>query len=250
MNLKIININRKVALLMFAVVLLASSELDAQTTVLSNSFQNTISVNNTQSHVLPAFTCIDLSYDLFQGLSDKPNDKSVTNLQKYLNNLGYLKANPNGYFGPATMSAVKTYQTANHISNTGRVGPATRKSIRERSCNVSNTASVINSINNPTPTPSSKSLEIDSLNPGTIYANQNSSVALIGRGFDSSTFINFDVNNREIKFKPSFISSDGKVLVFLVPNYLSGGQYSIAVYNTYSSGATSTPSNAVSLIIK
>lgn len=337
------------------------SKVNAQTTVISNPYLNTISVNNTQSPTAQSVTCVDLSYDLFKGLSDKSYDKAVTNLQKYLNKLGYLKATPNGYFGPATLTAVKNYQVANNISNTGRVGPATRKSIRDKSCNASYTATVINSVSNPSPSPSpklervntsnltvnypqasstlvadtktsikwaatpgtfygiiledkdgvgvghitqtvfgdsfdwmvgnvfssqtntdiyiepgiyririsgtrgttsvgeqysglfaiaGKKLEIESINPNFIYTNKNSYIAMIGTGYDNTTQINFDINNSSRKIKPNYISEDGKVLVFKIPSYFSQGQYALNVFNTYASGATSTPSNAVNLTIK
>jgi peptidoglycan hydrolase-like protein with peptidoglycan-binding domain len=58
----------------------------------------------------------------------------VTVLQDFLNRAGYLNATPNGYFGPATTAAVRAFQSANYISATGTVGPATRNAINERMC--------------------------------------------------------------------------------------------------------------------
>lgn len=74
--------------------------------------------------------CTTLSFDLSQGSSGS----SVLALQKYLNLSGFLSATPNGVFGPATLSAVKKFQTANGITATGTVGPITRLAIQIKSC--------------------------------------------------------------------------------------------------------------------
>jgi hypothetical protein len=122
----------------------------AQTTLISSPYQSVVSLtNNNAQAVSSGITCVDLSYDLYQGLSDSFADKSVSNLQNYLSKLGYIKVSPNGYFGPSTLSAVKNYQLNNNISNTGRVGPATRKKIRDDSCKINNnSALVLNSVSN------------------------------------------------------------------------------------------------------
>ncbi len=78
--------------------------------------------------------CVNISYDLYSGLSDSGSDHSVSNLQTYLKSLGYLGAVPNGHFGPATFSAVKIFQTLNNVTASGRVGPLTRASISQKTC--------------------------------------------------------------------------------------------------------------------
>jgi hypothetical protein len=80
-------------------------------------------------------TCTSLSYDLSSGSSDQGSAGPIYMLQNYLRYLGYLGATPNGHFGPATLSAVKTYQSTNNISATGFVGPVTRASISNKTCN-------------------------------------------------------------------------------------------------------------------
>ena len=55
-------------------------------------------------------------------------------LQSMLSHSGYLNANPNGYFGYATKTAVKRFQSANGISTTGTVGETTRNAVNERLC--------------------------------------------------------------------------------------------------------------------
>jgi peptidoglycan hydrolase-like protein with peptidoglycan-binding domain len=61
-------------------------------------------------------------------------NSDVYTLQQMLTNSGYLHATPNGYFGPATVSAVIRFQNDNGLSATGKVGEATRNVINERLC--------------------------------------------------------------------------------------------------------------------
>ena len=81
-------------------------------------------------HYVSASTCIDLSENIFRY---QEND-TVRIVQDFLYEKGYLKAIPNGYFGPGTFAAVKEYQTANGISATGVIGPLTRAALKSASC--------------------------------------------------------------------------------------------------------------------
>lgn len=74
--------------------------------------------------------CIDLKSDLKYGM----NNSSVLSLQKYLVSINYLSATPNGYFGTATLAAVKKFQIDNSISGTGIVATLTRSVIQKKSC--------------------------------------------------------------------------------------------------------------------
>ncbi|MFA5132350.1 MAG: peptidoglycan-binding domain-containing protein [Candidatus Paceibacterota bacterium] len=60
--------------------------------------------------------------------------KEVYVLQSLLSRAGYLYATPNGYFGFATKSAVKSFQRDNGVYATGSVGPMTLNAINERLC--------------------------------------------------------------------------------------------------------------------
>jgi hypothetical protein len=86
--------------------------------------------------------------------------------------------------------------------------------------------------------------------PSLVYNNVDNSVVLYGRGFEDTTSVVYSNDDIKRIIKPSFISSDGKIVVFKIPSQAIISQYSVSVYNTYDSGATSTPSNAVSLTIK
>lgn len=352
--------NTKGLLILIAIFTMAFAyrQANAQTTIISNPYSSTISTTNTASIASSPIisNCLDLSYDLYQGLSDKANDKAVTNLQKFLKNNQYLSATPNGYFGPSTKSAVKAFQSKNNISSTGRVGPATRQVIRNMSCQANtNSASVIEAVATPKPdrvnasnmtvtNPSTgmvlrsenrtqvewknipnaiydikledknglsygfvansvsgnsynweigkvfsartnseifvepgsyrlaltssnyrqdipdqysglfsvlgRPLEIDSITPGSVSNSKDNSLVLYGRGFDSTTLVYYFNDNINRTIRPEFISTDGTIAVFKIPSQSITGQYNIYVYNTYSSGATSTPSNALNLTIK
>ncbi len=61
-------------------------------------------------------------------------NQEVFILQSLLSRGGYLHAAPNGYFGPATRSALIRFQLENGIAPTGMVGPMTRNAINERLC--------------------------------------------------------------------------------------------------------------------
>jgi len=74
--------------------------------------------------------CTALTSDLSKGSSGS----SVLALQNFLQLSGYLSATPNGYFGPATLTAVQKFQSANGIPSVGTIGPITRLAIQVKSC--------------------------------------------------------------------------------------------------------------------
>jgi peptidoglycan hydrolase-like protein with peptidoglycan-binding domain len=55
-------------------------------------------------------------------------------LQQALLDLGFLRTSPNGYFGPQTASAVRSFQRDNGIRSTGVVGPSTRSVLNGSLC--------------------------------------------------------------------------------------------------------------------
>ena len=60
----------------------------------------------------------------FIGLGDR--GEPVRILQAQLIKAGYLKGEPNGYFGPYTADAVKRFQDSNYLAASGIAGPTTR----------------------------------------------------------------------------------------------------------------------------
>lgn len=74
--------------------------------------------------------CLDLSTNLSRGAESK----NVLALQQFLAAKGYLKATPNGYFGPATFAAAKQYQASVGLPNSGAVLALTRAAIKKETC--------------------------------------------------------------------------------------------------------------------
>lgn len=74
----------------------------------------------------------DLKYGDGKRGDGKASD--VIDLQNKLKEKGYLSVNPTGYFGPATLSAVKKYQRDNGIIQTGYIGEKTRGQLRSHFC--------------------------------------------------------------------------------------------------------------------
>ena len=75
-------------------------------------------------------TCVDLQKTLVSG----SESSEVLLLQNFLMQKGILKATPNGYFGPATLSAVKSYQKSVGIFAGGAAAPLTRAAIKKETC--------------------------------------------------------------------------------------------------------------------
>jgi len=87
-----------------------------------------------ESSVKAAVVCTNISPDVYYGMTDQNSSGPVTSLQKFLFAEGYLSATPNGHFGPATLSAVTSFQSSHSISSTGYVGALTRAAIVSTSC--------------------------------------------------------------------------------------------------------------------
>ena len=70
-------------------------------------------------------------YNFTLNLKYGSTGNEVTELQKVLVSSGYLKATPNGKFGPATEAALKKYQKANILTSDGVMGAQTRKVLNQ-----------------------------------------------------------------------------------------------------------------------
>ena len=97
------------------IVATTSSTLVITATTTNASIISTASLQNNPNKFI-------FTKNLFVGI----NGSEILELQKLLFTLGFLRTNPNGYFGPATKQAVINFQIANKISPQGNVGPATR----------------------------------------------------------------------------------------------------------------------------
>lgn len=99
----------------------------------------------------PASMCITIPVRIQYQSKDYGTTSYVTLLQDFLHENNYLTSLPTGFFGAATVKAVKVFQKANGISETGSLGPITRAKIASitgcNSSSVNQTVSTISSGN-------------------------------------------------------------------------------------------------------
>ncbi|MBP6884397.1 MAG: peptidoglycan-binding protein [Candidatus Pacebacteria bacterium] len=96
----------------------------------TSASSQTTSVNSPIARTTTDSTRVNSSTSLNTGntiATAKLGDRgaNVLAIQKILKDRGYLKATPNGTFGPSTQKAVRAFQSANKIYAGGGVGPAT-----------------------------------------------------------------------------------------------------------------------------
>jgi len=110
-------------------------------TVASNS---TTSANTITTTTTPTATPTGSAFTLtrYLGYGDKGSD--VLELQQVLAKLGYLSATPNGYYGLGTKAAVKKFQAAKGIRQTGNVGTSTFAALNALKVNISSSAGASN----------------------------------------------------------------------------------------------------------
>lgn len=96
-----------------------------------------------------AASCPAITSDLKFG----SRGSQVTALQVFLKSQGYFKATSVPNYGPATLAAVRAFQKANKISQTGTVGPLTRARIKALCSASSSSGSVSTTINTDGITP-------------------------------------------------------------------------------------------------
>ncbi len=108
----------------------------ASTQVATQQYQ-TIRVSDNDDDFTTESSCLSLEYRMSYGSKDIYTKGEVTMVQDFLNDQGYLRVQPTGFFGLATTRAVKDFQKDNGISQTGSTGPLTRAKIKEISCSLS-----------------------------------------------------------------------------------------------------------------
>ena len=84
-------------------------------------------------------TCTVLTYGLKLRSKDSNTNNEVTLLQEFLQDSDLLDSDPTGYFGAATQKAVRVFQKQSGLLASGFVGAYTRKAIKDKSCNQTNT---------------------------------------------------------------------------------------------------------------
>jgi hypothetical protein len=75
--------------------------------------------------------CIDIKTNLHRGFETG----SVSQLQNFLIQKGFLSTEVSGFFGDLTISAVKAYQRSLGLPETGMVYDFTRQAIKQETCN-------------------------------------------------------------------------------------------------------------------
>ncbi len=95
-------------------------------------------------------TCTTIEHTLRLGSRDRNTDNDVTELQTFLRAEGYLRNQPSGFFGFATLRAVRSFQAAEGLKVTGVVQEETQAKIEAVSCVESDTELEIIGISAPT----------------------------------------------------------------------------------------------------
>lgn len=79
-------------------------------------------------------SCVNLANNIRYRMRDANTNDEVSALQDFLNVKGFLSSEPTGFFGIATLKAVKKYQSFIKLSPTGYVGQLTRAKIKDMTC--------------------------------------------------------------------------------------------------------------------
>jgi peptidoglycan hydrolase-like protein with peptidoglycan-binding domain len=120
--------------------------------------QSVVFAQSTDAMMMPApVACFAPAANIRYGSYDVTTQNSVTSLQTYLSQQGYFSSTNigTGHFGPLTLRAVMTFQTAHSLPSTGFVGPLTRAVISQ------NCGTQISTNFSATPTSGSAPLSVD-----------------------------------------------------------------------------------------
>ncbi len=165
-----------------------------------------ISPRAAHANTTPA-VCTILTQNLSYGMADINGAGNISRLQQFLISQSYLNnISPSGYFGGATLKAVKSFQFDNDLPSSGFVGSLTRTLIQNLSCGTSynNNSNYNNNYNN-------QPVFISSLS--TNSASVGSSVTIYGNGFDTNYSNTVTVGG----VTTTGYSTNGTTLIFTVP---------------------------------
>jgi hypothetical protein len=89
---------------------------------------------------------------------------------------------------------------------------------------------------------------VNSVTPSSAYADNATSVVLFGTGFTNSTSIYFDNTYSSLRANNQYVSSDGTVLVFTIPNTVPSGSHTLYINNNgYNSSPVTMPFTVLSI---
>lgn len=172
--------------------------------------------------------CLALSSNLSYGMSDGAYSSfgPITSLQDYLKSAGYFFVTPNGNFGPATLSAVKSFQSAHGAPNTGYVGPLTRAVLVKSTCDQSN--------NNFGTSPSQTSIISGSSNSGVPTSDFIAPTA--GQTLSTGQAFKIQWGTQAYpRYDLVLVSSNGSNMGFIAQGLSNTNQYIWNVGNVYTS---------------
>ncbi len=182
--------------------------------------------------VANATTCMEIGADLSYGQTDQVSGGPIASLQRYLQSSSFLKSNPNGHFGQATLSAVKSFQTSVGISSTGYIGPKTRAYISKKTCDTTMVQPVPISTPIPVVTPVATVSNTNIISPATGQVLSVGSTTVIRWNNPVSGMININLE------QPGGIGA-GFIALSQVPA-LSNNQYIWNVGKVFSSQTNSS----------
>lgn len=128
----------------FLLAVLILLALPSLTTAQTNTTADVDTIGQTQCTAV-------LNTNMRYRMRDSQTNNEVSALQDFLNVEGYLASQPTGFFGLATLNAVKKFQSASGFVATGYVGPLTRAKINAMSCGTGVTATPTQYTSVPTP---------------------------------------------------------------------------------------------------
>ncbi len=175
--------------------------------------------------------CLDLQTNLSKG----DESDRVLSLQNFLLEKGFLKAKPNGYFGPGTINAVKLYQKSVGLSSSGAVFPLTRASIKKDTCG--NTASVTSQTSNTTFPKNTTNTTVSATSTATSTNNTSQSPRLPPptiTSADKAAFISGGIITNPFVINGTNFSTSSNFLVFQPQN--AGKIYTVGPFNSFASG--------------
>lgn len=112
----------------------ASGSASSQTVTASVISQSGAAVSAIDDDTTVTTACVNIPVRLQYQSKDVGSTNYVTTLQDFLHENNYLTSSATGFFGSGTLKAVKAFQKANNITQTGSLGPVTRAKIKEISC--------------------------------------------------------------------------------------------------------------------
>lgn len=191
---------------------------------------------------------LNLSNTLYSGLSDSETDGEVSELQRFLDQLGhFMYPDITGYYGSVTEGAVQKYQAENNIVSSGSpettgygvVGPQTRESFQTRCDDVEEEEEPTQE--EPTEEPAEETPEesaeeeeastvSESAKSAITFVNPNKATRgerVLVHGRNLTRDVRVEADDGELSVPTNFYSTE--LVTFTVPEAWSSGTYQLNV---------------------